>query len=57
MAALPGGNANVYARATGWPASLPRALPLLGAALTGGWRGRHDPRADRRSTATPGAPS
>ncbi len=39
MAALPGGNANVYARAGGWPSSLPRALPVLTAALAGGWRG------------------
>ena len=39
MAPLPGGNANVYARAGGWPASLHQALPVLGAALAGGWRG------------------
>ena len=39
LATLPGGNANVYARATGWPASLPRSLHLLGEALAGGWRG------------------
>lgn len=39
MAALPGGNANVYSRATGWPAALTHALPILGAALAGGWRG------------------
>jgi diacylglycerol kinase family enzyme len=39
MVALPGGNANVYARASGWPSSLPHALPVLAAALAGGWRG------------------
>ena len=38
MAALPGGNANVFARASGWPPSLRRSLPLLDAALGGGWR-------------------
>ena len=36
MAPLPGGNANVFARAIGWPNSTRAALPLLAAALTGG---------------------
>lgn len=38
MAVLPGGNANVYARAIGWPASVHQALGVLQAALQGGWR-------------------
>jgi diacylglycerol kinase family enzyme len=36
MAPLPGGNANVFARAIGWPASLDQALPLLAPALAAG---------------------
>ncbi len=36
MAPLPGGNANVFARALGWPNSPGRALPLLDAALAAG---------------------
>lgn len=39
MAALPGGNANVFARASGWPASLRSSLPLLRTALAEGSRG------------------
>ena len=33
LAPLPGGNANVFARAIGWPAAAPAAIPLLGRAL------------------------
>jgi len=36
MAPLPGGNANVFSRAIGWPASPHRALPVLAAALESG---------------------
>jgi diacylglycerol kinase family enzyme len=36
MAPLPGGNANVFSRAIGWPNSTRSALPLLAAALAGG---------------------
>jgi diacylglycerol kinase family enzyme len=36
MAPMPGGNANVFARALGWPAAPGRALPLLAAALRAG---------------------
>lgn len=36
LAPLPAGNANVIARAAGWPASLERALALLGPALERG---------------------
>lgn len=36
MAPLPGGNANVFARALGWPAAPARALPLLAASLRSG---------------------
>ena len=39
MAALPGGNANVFSRASGWPASLRRSLPILSRALADDWRG------------------
>ena len=33
LAPLPGGNANVFARAIGWPAAASQAIPLLGRAL------------------------
>ncbi len=33
MVPMPGGNANVFSRALGWPASTARALPVLEAAL------------------------
>lgn len=36
MAPMPGGNANVFARALGWPSSADRALPVLVAALARG---------------------
>jgi diacylglycerol kinase family enzyme len=36
MAPMPGGNANVFARALGWPATAARALPVLAAALERG---------------------
>jgi diacylglycerol kinase family enzyme len=36
MAPLPGGNANVFSRAIGWPNSTRSALPLLTAALASG---------------------
>jgi len=36
MIPLPGGNANVFARAIGWPARLDRALPLVASALAAG---------------------
>lgn len=38
MAPLPGGNANVFARALGWPNAPARALPLLAASLADGAR-------------------
>ena len=36
MAPMPGGNANVFSRALGWPASAARALPMLAGALARG---------------------
>ncbi len=36
LAPMPGGNANVFARALGWPAAPARAVPLLGRAIGGG---------------------
>ena len=36
LAPMPGGNANVFARALGWPANPARALPVLAAALRRG---------------------
>jgi diacylglycerol kinase family enzyme len=36
MAPLPGGNANVFSRALGWPNSARAALPLLAAAMAAG---------------------
>ncbi|HSJ74460.1 MAG TPA: diacylglycerol kinase family protein [Miltoncostaeaceae bacterium] len=36
MAPLPGGNANVFSRALGWPNSAHAALPMLAAALAAG---------------------
>lgn len=36
MAPMPGGNANVFSRALGWPASTARAVPVLAAALARG---------------------
>ena len=36
MAPMPGGNANVFSRALGWPSSAARALPVLAAALARG---------------------
>lgn len=36
LAPMPGGNANVFARALGWPSAFARALPLLAAALERG---------------------
>jgi diacylglycerol kinase family enzyme len=36
MAPMPGGNANVFARALGWPARAADALPLLGVSLRAG---------------------
>jgi diacylglycerol kinase family enzyme len=36
MAPMPGGNANVFSRALGWPASAARAVPVLAAALERG---------------------
>ena len=36
MAPIPGGNANVFARALGWPSSAARALPVLSTALARG---------------------
>ena len=38
MAPLPGGNANVFSRALGWPPSTRRALPVLVGALAAGRR-------------------
>lgn len=36
MAPMPGGNANVFSRALGWPSSAARAVPLLAEALARG---------------------
>ena len=36
MAPMPGGNANVFSRALGWPSSAARALPVLAGALARG---------------------